>query len=76
MSATREDKETWAAQHKLKEVEKKLAEAIELINEAEVTYQHIGDEFMSMECTVIESMFLALAKAMENTNRKALEEEV
>lgn len=75
MSATRKDKEAWAAQYKLTEAGKRFFEAIELVNEAKVHYEHVGSTSMTHECGVLQSQFTALTEDLGVANRKALEEE-
>lgn len=75
MSATREDKEAWEAQYKLNEAGKRFFEAIELVNEASVHYEHVGNRSMTHECGVLQSQFISLTEELGVANRKALEEE-
>ena len=74
MSATREDKEAWEAQYKLTEAGKRFFEAIELVNEAKVHYEHVGSTTMTHECGVLQTHFMALTEELGVANRKALEE--
>lgn len=75
MTATTEDKEAWTAQYKLNEAANMFYRVIELINEAEIHYEHIGRQTMVDECQVLKGLSTTITEKFGIANRNAIQEE-
>lgn len=75
MGATHDDKEAWTARYKLNEAEDMFNRAIELVNESEIHYEHVGVHQMVDECQALKGLFTPVTERFGVANRKAIQEE-